>query len=132
LIVGLAGASASFGWFMAMTRQAAIVSRRPDRNALHHGSVGSCSGEINRLEFGCLLIVAGHRRTYFPALTRRQVACRTMVRVANPPNHATHGREDCPICSDTAAFEQAATNSNFFHHRFALRAVAAVEPIACR
>ena len=63
LIVGLSGASASFGWFMAMTlQQAAIVKSLAQIEMLFTlaSSVFFFHETINRLEVaGCLLIVAG-------------------------------------------------------------------------
>jgi drug/metabolite transporter (DMT)-like permease len=63
LVVGLAGASASFGWFMAMTlQQAAIVKSLAQIEMLFTmaSSVFLFREKINRLEVaGCLLIVAG-------------------------------------------------------------------------
>ena len=63
LIVGLSGAMASFGWFMAMTlQQAAIVKSLAQIEMLFTmaSSVFLFREKINRLEVaGCLLIVAG-------------------------------------------------------------------------
>jgi drug/metabolite transporter (DMT)-like permease len=63
LIVGLSGALASFGWFMAMTlQQAAIVKSLAQIEMLFTmaSSVFFFRERINRLEAaGCLLIVAG-------------------------------------------------------------------------
>ena len=63
LIVGLSGASASFGWFMAMTlQQAAIVKSLAQVEMLFTfaSSVFFFRETINRLEVaGCILIVAG-------------------------------------------------------------------------
>jgi drug/metabolite transporter (DMT)-like permease len=63
LIVGLSGALASFGWFMAMTlQQAAIVKSLAQVEMLFTmgSSVLIFRETINRLEIaGCLLIVAG-------------------------------------------------------------------------
>lgn len=63
LIVGIAGATASFGWFMAMTlQQAAIVKSLAQIEMLFTfaSSVFFFGEKINRLETaGCLLIVAG-------------------------------------------------------------------------
>jgi drug/metabolite transporter (DMT)-like permease len=63
LIVGLAGASASFGWFMAMTlQQAAVVKSLAQIEMLFTfaSSVFFFGEKINRLEVaGCLLIVGG-------------------------------------------------------------------------
>jgi drug/metabolite transporter (DMT)-like permease len=63
LIVGLSGASASFGWFMAMTlQQAAVVKSLAQIEMLFTmaSSVFFFRERINRLEIaGCLLIVAG-------------------------------------------------------------------------
>jgi drug/metabolite transporter (DMT)-like permease len=63
LIVGLSGAMASFGWFMAMTlQQAAIVKSLAQIEMLFTmaSSVFLFREHINRLEIaGCLLIVAG-------------------------------------------------------------------------
>jgi len=63
LIVGLAGASASFGWFMAMTlQQAAIVKSLAQVEMLFTfaSSVLVFRERINRLEIaGCVLIVFG-------------------------------------------------------------------------
>jgi drug/metabolite transporter (DMT)-like permease len=63
LIVGLSGAMASFGWFMAMTlQQAAIVKSLAQIEMLFTmaSSVFFFRETINRLEVaGCLLIVAG-------------------------------------------------------------------------
>jgi len=63
LIVGLAGASASFGWFMAMTlQQAAVVKSLAQIEMLFTfaSSVFLFGERINRLEIaGCLLIVGG-------------------------------------------------------------------------
>jgi drug/metabolite transporter (DMT)-like permease len=63
LIVGLSGAMASFGWFMAMTlQQAAIVKSLAQIEMLFTmaSSVFLFREKINRLEIaGCLLIVAG-------------------------------------------------------------------------
>jgi drug/metabolite transporter (DMT)-like permease len=63
LIVGLSGALASFGWFMAMTlQQAAIVKSLAQIEMLFTmaSSVFFFRETINRLEAaGCLLIVAG-------------------------------------------------------------------------
>ena len=62
-IVGLAGASASFGWFMAMTlQQAAVVKALAQIEIIFTfaSSVFVFHETINRLEFiGCALIVAG-------------------------------------------------------------------------
>ena len=63
LIVGLAGASASFGWFMAMTlQQAAIVKSLAQVEMLltFASTVFIFREPINRLEvWGCVLIVCG-------------------------------------------------------------------------
>ena len=63
MIVGLSGAAASFGWFMAMTlQQAAIVKSLAQIEMLFTmaSSVFLFRERINRLEVaGCLLIVAG-------------------------------------------------------------------------
>ena len=63
LLVGLSGASASFGWFMAMTlQQAAIVKSLAQIEMLFTfaSSVFIFQRWINRLEvIGCLLIVGG-------------------------------------------------------------------------
>jgi drug/metabolite transporter (DMT)-like permease len=63
LIVGLAGASASFGWFMAMTlQQAAIVKSLAQIEMLFTfaSTVFVFREKINRLEVaGCILIVFG-------------------------------------------------------------------------
>jgi drug/metabolite transporter (DMT)-like permease len=63
LVVGLSGASASFGWFMAMTlQQAAVVKSLAQIEMLFTfaSSVFFFGERINRLEVaGCLLIVAG-------------------------------------------------------------------------
>ncbi len=63
LLVGLAGASASFGWFMAMTlQQAAIVKSLAQIEMLFTfaSSVYFFRERINRLEVaGCMLIVGG-------------------------------------------------------------------------
>lgn len=63
LVVGLSGASASFGWFMAMTlQQAAVVKSLAQIEMLFTfaSSVFLFGEKINRLEIaGCLLIVAG-------------------------------------------------------------------------
>jgi drug/metabolite transporter (DMT)-like permease len=63
MVVGLAGASASFGWFMAMTlQQAAIVKSLAQVEMLFTfaSSVFFFGERINRLEIaGCVLIVAG-------------------------------------------------------------------------
>ncbi len=63
LIVGIAGATASFGWFMAMTlQQAAIVKALAQIEMIFTfaSSVFIFKERINRLEVaGCVLIVAG-------------------------------------------------------------------------
>ncbi len=63
LIVGIAGATASFGWFMAITlQQAAIVKALAQIEMIFTfaSSVFIFKEKINRLEaMGCLLIVAG-------------------------------------------------------------------------
>lgn len=63
LVVGLAGAAASFGWFMAMTlQQAAIVKALAQVEMIFTfaSSVFLFRERINRLEVaGCLLIVGG-------------------------------------------------------------------------
>jgi drug/metabolite transporter (DMT)-like permease len=63
LLVGLAGASASFGWFMAMTlQQAAIVKSLAQIEMIFTfaSSVFFFRERINRLEtMGCVLIVGG-------------------------------------------------------------------------
>jgi drug/metabolite transporter (DMT)-like permease len=63
LIVGLAGASASFGWFMAMTlQQAAIVKSLAQIEMIFTfaSSVLFFKERINWMEtIGCMLIVAG-------------------------------------------------------------------------
>lgn len=63
LVVGISGACASFGWFMAMTlQQAAIVKSLAQIELLFTfaSSVFFFGERINRLEIaGCLLIVAG-------------------------------------------------------------------------
>ncbi|MEZ5811786.1 MAG: DMT family transporter [Rhizobiaceae bacterium] len=63
LIVGIAGATASFGWFMAMTlQQAAIVKALAQIEMIFTfaSSVFVFKEAINRLEIaGCVLIVAG-------------------------------------------------------------------------
>ena len=63
LIVGIAGATASFGWFMAMTlQQAAIVKALAQIEMIFTfaSSVFIFKETINRLEIaGCVLIVAG-------------------------------------------------------------------------
>ena len=63
LIVGLSGACASFGWFMAMTlQQAAVVKSLAQIEMLFTfaSSVFFFGEKINRLEIvGCLLIVGG-------------------------------------------------------------------------
>lgn len=63
LVVGIAGATASFGWFMAMTlQQAAIVKALAQIEMIFTfaSSVFIFKERINRLEVaGCILIVAG-------------------------------------------------------------------------
>jgi drug/metabolite transporter (DMT)-like permease len=63
LLVGLAGASASFGWFMAMTlQQAAIVKSLAQIEMIFTfaSSIFFFRERINRLEtIGCVLIVGG-------------------------------------------------------------------------
>ncbi len=63
LIVGIAGATASFGWFMAMTlQQAAVVKALAQVEMIFTfaSSVFIFKETINRLELsGCVLIVAG-------------------------------------------------------------------------
>lgn len=63
LVVGVSGACASFGWFMAMTlQQAAVVKSLAQIELLFTfaSSVFFFGERINRLEIaGCLLIVAG-------------------------------------------------------------------------
>lgn len=63
LVVGIAGATASFGWFMAMTlQQAAIVKALAQIEMIFTfaSSVFIFKEKINRLEMaGCILIVAG-------------------------------------------------------------------------
>lgn len=63
LVVGFAGATASFGWFMAMTlQQAAIVKALAQIEMIFTfaSSVFIFKESINRLEvIGCVLIVAG-------------------------------------------------------------------------
>lgn len=62
-MVGLVGASASFGWFMAMTLQTAAVVKalaQVEMIFTFASSVLIFREHVNRLEiFGCLLIVAG-------------------------------------------------------------------------
>ena len=74
LIVGLSGAAASFGWFMAMTlQQAAIVKSLAQIEMLFTmaSSVFFFRERINRLEVCRLPADRGrHRRAYFPALMR--------------------------------------------------------------
>ena len=63
LIVGLVGASASFGWFMAMTlQQAALVKAVAQIEMIFAfmSSVFIFKEKINRFEvIGCLLIISG-------------------------------------------------------------------------
>lgn len=63
LVVGIAGATASFGWFMAMTlQQAAVVKALAQIEMIFTfaSSVFIFKEQINRLEIiGCTLIVAG-------------------------------------------------------------------------
>jgi drug/metabolite transporter (DMT)-like permease len=63
LLVGAAGATASFGWFMAMTLQhAAVVKALAQIEMIFTfaSSVFVFREHINRLEIlGCVLIVAG-------------------------------------------------------------------------
>ena len=63
LVVGIAGALASFGWFMAMTlQQAAVVKSLAQIEMLFTfaSTVFVFKEKINRLEVaGCVLIVSG-------------------------------------------------------------------------
>ena len=63
LVVGIAGASASFGWFMAMTLQQAAVVKALAQVEMIFAFASSAlifKETVNRLEIaGCVLIVAG-------------------------------------------------------------------------